>query len=133
MKNERIYIRTTEKNKLKLLQKSQYYNMNLSDFVLGVAERACDLDVVQVWIHAYIDIVTRRDESGIINHYKTIEGDDAWNMPIFEDTYFSKVELLESFREYGNVHLPRMCDVLDQWDEFVRRLKVLGMWKESEL
>ena len=133
MKNEIINIRVDEKTKLKLLTVSQDRGMNLSRFVLDATEKACELDIVQVWIHAYVDIVTRWNESGIIEHYKTIEGDDAWSMSIFEDTYFTRVELLEAICEYNESDLPRMWDVLDQWDVFVHRLKLLGMWKETKL
>lgn len=135
MKNERIYIRTTEKTKLKLLQKSQYYNMNLSDFVLDSAENACDLDVIQIWIHAYIDYVVkynRNNKSCVIHHYKTIEGDDAWSINFFEDTYFTRINLLEAWQDNICEYLPRPWEVLDQWDEFVRRLKMLGLWKEDK-
>ena len=130
MKNERIYIRTTEKMKLKLLKKSQEYNMNLSDFMLNVAERECDLDIIQVWIHAYIDLITKWNEDGKIAHYKLEEGDDAWSVSAFEDTYYNRVDLLEAIREHIDIELPRICDVLDQWDVFVQRLKLLGIWEE---
>lgn len=128
MKNERIYIRTTEKMKLKLLKKSQEYDMNLSDFMLKVAERECDLDIIQVWIRAYIDLMTKWNEDGKIVHYKLDEGEDAWSVSAFEDTYYNRVDLLEAIREH--IELPRIWDVLDQWDVFVQRLKLLGMWEE---
>lgn len=134
MKNERIYIRTTEKTKLKLLKKSQEYDMSLSDFILNVAENACELDVVQVWINAYINWVSKQDyHTGIITHYKTVDGEDAWSVSAFEDTYFSRVELLEACKYNIDMGLPKMLDVLDQWDEFVSRLKVLGMWEELDV
>lgn len=129
MKNERINLRTTESVKLKLLQQSQFYNMSLSDFILKTTERACRLDVIQVWVHAYVDFVVNRNEEGTIRHYKTTEGEDAWSMPIIEDTFFSRVELLEALNEYCEQELPMMFDIIDRWDEFVKRLKLLGLYE----
>lgn len=135
MKTERIQIRTTEKTKLKLLQQSQAYNMNLSDFMLTVTEEACNLDIIQVWIHAYIDVVTKLNRNGTISHYKTLDGSDAWSVSVFKNTYFNRVELLKEVKACADYHidvnLPRMWEVLDQWSEFVRRLKLLGMWEEE--
>lgn len=135
MKTEQVNFRTTEKIKLKLLQKSQEYNMTLSDFVLGTAERECDLDVIQVWIHAYIDVITKWNRDGTILHYKTVEGDDAWSISAFKNTYFNRVELLEAWQECAeyviDTNLPKIWDVLDNWDELVRRLKLLNMWEEN--
>ena len=134
MKNEVINIRVDKKTKLKLLTVSQDRGMNLSRFVLDATEKACDLDVIQVWIHTYIDYIVknnRYNKSCVIDHYKTIEGDDAWSMPIFEDTYFTRINLLEAWQDNIGEYLPRPWEVLDKWDEFVRRLKSLGMWKED--
>lgn len=130
MKNERVYIRTTEKTKLKLLEKSQEYNMNLSDFVLNVTERECDLDVIQIWIHSFIDYVIKNNEDSVITHYKTKEGHDAWSVSAFEDTYFNRLDLLNALDERSGYNLPRMLYVLDHWNEFVKRLKLLGLWEE---
>lgn len=134
MKTERIGIRTTEEVKIKLLTKSQEYNTSLSDFILDVVERECDIDIVQVWINAYINYASkysRYDRECIIKHYKTVEGDDCWSMSIFEDTYFSRVDMLKAIRYNLDVNLHNFWAVLDQWDEFVRRLKLLGMWEEE--
>ncbi len=135
MKTEQVNFRTTEKVKLKLLQHSQYYNMTLSEFVLGVAERECDLDIIQVWVHAYIDYAIKYNRTATITHYKLDNGDYAWSVPAFENTYFDRVELLQILKECVeytfNVDLPRIWEVLDKWDEFVRRLKLLGMWREE--
>ena len=136
MKNEVITIRVDEKTKLKLLQQSQYYNTTLSRFMLDITEKACNLDVIQVWIHAYIDYVIKYNRTATITHYKLDTGDCAWSVPAFENTYFSRIELLETLQgcvNYDfNVNLPRMWEVLDQWDEFVRRLNLLGMWEERD-
>ena len=131
MKTERINIRTTEKTKLKLLAKSQECNMNLSDFMIDVAEQACALDIVQVWINAYINYICRYDRESTIKHYKTIEGDDAWSMPGFKDTYFNRVDMLKAIKNNLDINLPDFWLVLDQWDEFVRRLKLLRIWEEE--
>ena len=133
MKNEVINIRVDEKTKLKLLQQSQYYNVNLSKFMLDTVEKACNLDVVQIWIHAYVDFIVHRNEDGTINHYKTLDGADAWSMSIIEDTFFSRVDLLQALNECCESKLPRMLDILNQWDEFVERLKLLGLWEEMEV
>lgn len=131
MKTERISIRTTEKTKLKLLTKSQEYNMSLSDFMIDVAEQACSLDIVQVWISAYINYACQYNRECTINHYKTIDGDDAWSMRIFKDTYFSRVDMLKAIKYNLDINLPDFWLVLDQWDEFVRRLKLLGIWEDE--
>lgn len=120
MKNERVYIRTTEKTKLKLLQQSQYYNKKLSDFVLDVAEQACELDVLQLWIHAYVDYTIRRnrvDNGCVITHYKDGEW-EYWNVPPLKNGYENRVELLEELR--GTIDtvfgytLPRMWEERDE-------------------
>lgn len=132
MKTEQVNFRTTEKVKSKLLQKSQEYNTTLSDFVLGVAERYCDLDIVQIWVHAYVDFTIKRnreDNGCVITHYKADYG-DYWNVPPLKNGYYSRMELLKGLNEVYNYELPKMCSVLDQWDEFVRRLKLLNMWEE---
>lgn len=41
--------------------------------------------------------------------------------------YESRIDLLEALNETTDYKLPRMFEVPDQWDEFVRRLKLLGM------
>lgn len=130
MKNEVIVIRVDEKTKSKLLQKSKYYNTTLSRFMLGTTEKACDLDVIQIWIHAYIDFTIKRnrpDNGCAITHWKDIE---YWNVPPLKNGYYNRIDLLEALNETTNYELPNMCDVLDNWDEFVRRLKLLGMWEE---
>lgn len=134
MKTEIINIRVDEKTKLKLLQQSQYYNTSLSRFMLDTAEKACDLDVVQIWIHAYIDwVINNNYHTSVITHYRTEDNYEAWSVPTFEDTYFNKVDLLTAFEYNIDPFLPRMCDVLDQWNEFVRRLKLLGLWEEDNV
>lgn len=129
MKTEQVNFRTTEKIKLKLLQKSQEYNMTLSDFVLGVAERECDLDVVQIWIHAYIDFTIKRnriDNGCIITHCKN----GCWNVPPLKNAFDSRLEMLQALDSACDNELPNIYEVLDKWDEFVRRLNLLGMWEE---
>ena len=132
MKNERIYIRTTEKMKLKLLKKSQEYDVNLSDFMLNVASKECDLDVVQIWIHSYIDYITKWNDKERIYHYRLKDGDEAWSVSAFEDTYYNRLDLLKALQEHSDFDLPKIWDMLDQWDEFVRRLKVLGLWEDAD-
>ncbi len=134
MKTEQLNFRVTEKTKLKLLQRAQYYNKTLSNFVLGVAEKACELDVVQVWINAYIDIVIKRNraDNGCVITHRIFDGGDYWNVPPLKNGYSNRVTLLEDLRMSIDPFLPRMCDVLDNWDEFVRRLKLLGMYKEDK-
>lgn len=133
MKTEQLNFRVTEKTKLKLLQQAQYYNKTLSNFVLGVAEKACELDVVQVWINAYIDFVIKRnraDNGCIITHHK--ENDwEYWNVPPLKNCYESRIEMLDALDDACYNELPKMWEVLDKWDEFIRRLKLLGMYKED--
>lgn len=134
MKTEQVNFRTTEKTKLKLLQKSQEYNITLSDFVLGVAERECDLDILQVWVHAYIDFTIKRnrlDNGCVITHFKFEDGSDGWNVPPFKNCYESKKDLLDALQDVTDYTLPKFYVVLDYWSEFVHRLKLLGMWKEE--
>lgn len=131
MKNEVITIRVDEKTKLKLLQQSQNYNTNLSKFMLDTTEKACKLDVIQVWIHAYVDFTIKRnreDNGCVITHFK--KDCEYWNVPPLKNGYESRIDLLEALNETTDYELPRMFEVLDQWDEFVRRLKLLGMWEE---
>lgn len=132
MKNEVITIRVDEKTKFKLLQQSQHYNTTLSKFMLDTTEKACELDTIQIWIHAYIDWLTKNNENGVVTHYKLDTGDYAWSVPAFENTYFTRVELLESWRDNVDDTLPNIWEVLDRWCEFVKRLKILGMWEEDE-
>ena len=134
MKTEIINVRVDEKTKSKLLEKSKYYNNTLSGFMLDTAEKACNLDVVQLWIHAYIDFTIKRnrvDNGCVITHNKSKDG-EYWNVPPLKSTYVTRVALLDALRNDIDTFLPRMCDVLDNWSEFVRRLKLLGMWKEAE-
>lgn len=133
MKNEVIVIRVDEKTKLKLLQKSQYYNTNLSRFMLDTTEKACDLDVIQIWIHAYINFTIKRnrpDNGCVITHFQC-EDYECWNVPPLKNGYYNRIDLLEALNETTNYELPNMWEVLDDWNEFVRRLKLLGMWEES--
>lgn len=134
MKTEIINVRVDEKTKTKLLEKSKYYNNTLSGFMLDSAEKTCNLDIIQLWIYVYIDFTikcNRIDNGCIITHYKNKQG-EYWNVPPLKSIYNTRVALLEALRNDTDPFLPRMCDVLDQWDEFVRRLKLLGMWKEVE-
>lgn len=138
MKNERINIRTTEKTKLKLLAKSQYYNMSLSDFMPDVTESACGLDTVQIWIHAYVEWCikrNRKDLSPTIEHYTFETGEDAWSVPTFKNTYESRFDFLEELRNTIKYHfdhdLPQIYNVLDNWEEFTRRLELLGLYKDE--
>lgn len=134
MKTERIQIRTTEKTKLKLLQQSQYYHMNLSDFMLTVTKKACDLDVIQIWIHAYVDFTIKRnreDNGCIVTHTKFDDGEEYWNVPPLKNGYWSKSELLKDLNDACGGQLPKKWTIVERWDEFVRRLKLLGMWREE--
>lgn len=134
MKTERIQIRTTKKTKLKLLQQSQYYHMNLSDFMLTVTEKACDLDVIQIWIHAYVDVTIKRnreDNGCVITHSEFDNGEEYWNVPLLKNRYWSRADLLDALNEVYDYELPKMWTVLDNWNEFVRRLRLLGMWREE--
>lgn len=132
MKDERIYIRTTEKMKCKLLKKSQEYNMSLSDFMLTVTERECDLDIIQRWIYAYVDFTIKRnrlDNGCVITHYY-IEDIECWSVPPLKNTYESRIDLLEDLQDVTKYELPKPWVILDNWTEFVRRLTLLGMWEE---
>lgn len=133
MKTEIINIRVNEKTKLKLLQKSKYCGNTLSGFILDATEKACNLDIIQVWIHAYIDCATNDRHTPVITHYKTLEGDDAWRVCVFEDTYYNRIDLLKALDERSDFDLPRMWDVLEKWDEFVKRLASLGLWEEDNV
>lgn len=134
MKTEQLNFRVTEETKSKLLQQAQYYNKTLSNFVLGVAEKACKLDVVQVWINAYIDFVIKRNraDNGCVITHEIYDDTDYWNVPPLKNGYYSRLELLEDLNDACDYELPRLYDVLDNWDEFVRRLKLLGMWRDSD-
>lgn len=132
MKNEVIVIRVDEKTKLKLLQKSQYYNTNLSRFMLDTVGKACNLDVIQLWVYAYIDFTIKRnraDNGCVITHWKDENG-EYWNVPPLKNGYYNKIDLLEALDETTDYELPKMYEVLDNWGEFVRRLTLLGMWEE---
>lgn len=90
------------------------------------------MDTIQIWIHAYIDWVVKHDRyTGKITHYKTVEGYDAWSIPAFKDTYFTELELLKAWKDIVDDTLPNALDVLDQWNEFIRRLKLLGILEEE--
>ena len=132
MKNEVITIRVDEKTKLKLLQQSQYYHTSLSKYMLDTVEKACDLDTIQIWVYAYVDFTIKRnrlDNGCVITHRKD-EDWEYWNVPPLKNGYDSKIDLLEALNEVADYKLPKMWEVLDKWDEFVRRLKLLGMWEE---
>lgn len=91
--------------------------------MLDTTEKACKLDV----IHAYVDFTIQRnreDNGCVITHFKNWE---YWNVPPLKNGYESRIDLLEALNETTDYELPRMFEVLDQWDEFVRRLKLLGM------
>lgn len=83
--------------------------------------------VIQIWIHAYIDFTIKRDrpDNGCVITYFQCE---YWNVPPLKNGYYN---LLEALNETTNYELPNMWEVLDDWNEFVRRLKLLGMWEES--
>lgn len=132
MKNEVIVIRVDEKTKSTISQKSKYYGNTLSGFILDATEKVCNLDIIQIWIHAYIDFAIKQDraDNGCVITHTKLGGRDYWNVPPLKNGYYNKVELLEDLRNDVDPFLPRMCDVLDNWDEFVRRLKLLGMWEE---
>lgn len=89
MKTEIINIRVAEEIKSKLLRKSKYYNNTLSGFILDTAEKACELDIIQVWVYAYMDFVIKRnieDDGCVITHMK-FNGRDYWNVPPLKNGY----------------------------------------------
>ena len=131
MKTERINIRIDKETKEYLEKKAGEYGDSLSKYLIDTVLITSETDYIQLWVEAYCRCVIKRNRPDISQKI-TCYGSFYMCGPL-KSQYHSKCELLEAINDFATEQdLPYIYSVAEHWEEFTRRLELLGLYEQFE-